>query len=182
MILRFNIFKTEIVIEFSFILIISFAFLTSSYSIIYVLLFSCLHELGHLAVLFIFKCIPERITFSCFGIGLKYKCNFIFFQEILFFSAGLIVNLIFYLLNIQKEINLALFLINILPVYPLDGGRILKSVLNNRLSLNISDKIYIGISAAIIIMLIVFSIYSKNLSLILISVYVIIYAINNAPE
>lgn len=181
-VLRFNVCKTEIVIEYSFILIISFALLTGSYSIIYVLLFSCLHELGHLTVLFIYKCIPERITFSCCGIGLKYKYSFSFFREILFFSAGLIVNFVFFLLNIQREINYALFLINFLPVYPLDGGRLLKLILNNELSLSISDNIYKCVSAFIITALIIFSIYTKNLSLIIISIYVIIFALNNTPE
>jgi Zn-dependent protease len=100
----------------------------------------------------------------------------------LFLLSGVAVNLIFALLNIKRNINLALFLVNILPLYPLDGGRAFKLILNNIFGIIISDKIFITFSIIIILLLIIASIYLKNLSLVLIVIYIIIYSINNSFE
>ena len=92
----------------------------------------------------------------------------------------MIVNIVFAILDLKRNINIALAVINLLPVYPLDGGRLLKLVLSNVFSLNVGDRILYIISAIIVAALLIFSIMFKNPSLALIAVYVIAYAINNS--
>ncbi len=111
---------------------------------------------------------------------MKYSSHLSVNKEIVFLLSGVLVNLVFFLLNIQKNINFCLFLINIIPIYPLDGGRILKLILNKIFCLNVADKVYIIISVVILFLLITLSILTKNLSLLLISIYVIIYSFNNS--
>ncbi|MFR5875948.1 MAG: site-2 protease family protein [Eubacterium sp.] len=178
--MRFYINNVSIKIEFSFFLIISFSILTDSESVLYVILFSALHELGHIVMLYVLGGRAESITIACYGIGLKHKSKLNDFRQILFLLGGVTVNFIFVLLNIEREINLALFAVNILPLYPLDGGRVLKLVLNNLLTINISDKVFKIISIIIIAFLIAAAVYFKNLSLTLIVIYIIIYSLNNS--
>ena len=121
--------KAKIRIEYSFLLMIAFSVLLKSSNIAFVLLFSSLHEIGHLIALLIFGGRAKEINISFYGIGLKYDYSFSFLKELVLFSAGIIVNLILCLLNINRNINLSLALINMLPLYPLDGGRILKLIL-----------------------------------------------------
>ena len=104
---------------------------------LYCIVFSFLHEAGHIvAYLICYKKWP-KINISIFGFRME---NNILFQKnsILIFLSGPLVNfiiviIIFYLLKIKATfqlyiiffINLILFSINILPVYYLDGGQIL---------------------------------------------------------
>lgn len=159
---------------------IAFSILTENENVLYVILFSALHELGHIILLYIIGGKAETITVAYYGIGLKHKSSISDFKQILFLLGGVAVNLLFILLDIKRDINLALFAVNILPLYPLDGGRALKLVLNNIFDINVSDRVFIFISVLIIIFLIAAAIYIKSLSLILIVVYIIIYSMNNS--
>ena len=161
-------------------LIIAYAMLFKSYDFLFVILFSALHELGHLIALLICKGKPDRLVFAYYGIGLKHSSDFNAFRELIFLSAGIVVNLFFYIFNIKRDINLALLIVNALPIYPLDGGRILKIILNKFFNLTISDMIFKAISVFIIILLIITALYLKSVSLGFITLYVIVYSINNS--
>lgn len=180
--MRFKIFDIYFEIRFSFILIISFAIIFELNSLIYVLIFSVLHEIGHISVLFLQHKKAEKIIISFNGIGLIHNCRFTFWQEIAFLSAGIMVNFLFAVIGLHREINIALFIVNALPIYPLDGGRLLKLVLNKILSLNFSDTVFKIVSAIFIMILIFISIYFRNFNLFLISIYSVIYSINNSID
>lgn len=154
--------------------------LFKSYDFLFVILFSALHELGHLIALLICKGKPDRLVFAYYGIGLKHSSDLNDFSELIFLSAGIVVNLFFCIFNIKRDINLALLIVNALPIYPLDGGRILKIILNAFFNLTISDMIFKAISVFIIILLIITALYLKSVSLGFITLYVIVYSINNS--
>lgn len=161
-------------------LVIYFALFMNYDSIIYILLFSSLHETGHIIILLLFGEKPDAVTISYYGIGLKHSAKLGAIKEILFLSGGVIVNLLFYSLGICKDINLALAFINALPLYPLDGGRILSIITDSLLSEKISRAVLLSVSILISISLLSVAIYFKNVSLILILLYIAFYSINNS--
>lgn len=95
------------------------------------LLFSCFHEFGHLLAMFCFGKKPTAITFGLMGIKIeKNESELSYRQECITALCGPFVNLIFAVVfsfydikSISFAINAGLFLINILPVKTLDGGR-----------------------------------------------------------
>ena len=175
----FYINKTKVKIEYSFLLIIAFALMMKSRDILYVILFSSIHELAHLISLICFKGRAKQITLAFYGIGLKYDYSFSFIKELIFLLSGVLINTLLGLINCHREINYSLALINILPLYPLDGGRALKLILNKLFSVTISDKVFRVITICFITSLIIYSITLKNISLVLITVYIIVFSFNN---
>lgn len=151
----------------------------NQYDILFVLLFCILHELGHIIALYLFGGKAKRITIAFYGIGLCHDYCFGLFKELCFLYAGCLVNLTFAFFNVHRDINIALGLINLLPLYPLDGGRALKLILNNKFSLGISDTIFYIISFLFVIGVIVFAIYYKQYSLLFIVLYLILFGIKN---
>lgn len=169
--MSFNINDCKITVDFSFILVLSFSALFSAREVIMLMLFSSLHELGHLAVLLISGGKMRSLTFSFYGMGLKYYDNIPPFKELFIVSAGPVVNLILWLI-IKDNINLLLFILNIIPVYPLDGGRIVR-LFSYKLSriLSIIFIVIIALTSAWLI------IEYNSFSLLFISVYLIFYSI-----
>lgn len=180
MTVELNIKNTKIKIQFSFLLIIAVAIVLDSQNVLYVLLFSFLHELGHLAMLYALGASAQEITFSYYGIGLKHNAKLSYFKEFLFLISGIAVNLLFVALDIHRDINLALFVLNALPIYPLDMGRCVKIVLNNALSLDVSDRVFNAFSLALIIVFGIISICLKSINLILIFIYIFAYWLNRS--
>lgn len=179
-ILKFYLNNVSIKIEYSLFLMIAFALLLEFDSVLYVILFSSLHEMGHIAVLYLFKGKAKSITISYYGIGLKHNCDFSNSKMILFLLSGVFINLLFAIFNIQREINTALFFINILPLYPLDGGRALKIMIDSIFDLKSSVVLFRIITCLAVILLIFLAVYLKNLSLILIVLYIIVYSVCNS--
>lgn len=178
--MKFKISNTVVDIRFSFILIIAFAIIFELDSLIYVLIFSILHEAGHILALYFQHKNADKIIVSFNGFGLVHSCEFTFLQNLYFLSSGVIVNLIFVLLGVCREINLALLVLNSLPIYPLDGGRLLKLILNKYLPLTISDNLFKFVSALFLIAVLIYSVCYKNFNLFLIVLYSVVYSVNNS--
>ena len=176
----FKIFNTRIKIDYLLFVLISTCILFEYYEIFDVLLFCVLHELGHLLILIIFNQNIEMINFTYYGIAIKFVNRLSHFKEFLYLFWGLFVNFIFVLLNVKTEINMALLFINVIPIYPLDGGRILKIVLNSIFSYDIALVLLKIISISCLFTILFFGITIKNVSLILISIYSFIFCLNNS--
>lgn len=151
---------------------LSFAVLLGAESIMDLLLYSSLHEAGHLILLYLCGGKPDSLRLSYYGLALKYGTYLTKFKECLVLLAGPFVNLVLYLI-LKNEINLLLFMMNMLPVYPIDFGRVIR-LFSCKLS-----KVMSYITLAVLIPLAVYmlAVY-KSFSLIFIVCYLMIYSIN----
>ncbi len=165
-----------------------------------IMLFAILHEMGHLitGVMLGFK--PRKLELlpvgvsACFYMNLKnynekLECaNMVALKKIIISISGPITNFVIALvcgffqisiLNISTEFivfsNLLIGFFNLIPIYPLDGGRIIKGILHIKQGLKTSyHYTYILSNVTIIFITIVSSIailYLKNISILLILIY-----------
>lgn len=169
--MEFKLFNTNFKIEFSFFIVLSIALLFDNKSILFLLLFSTLHELAHIIALLIVGGNVDRLCISYYGVGMKYSTAISVKNEIIVLAAGIALNLFFSVINVQRQINFALFLINVLPIYPLDGGRIIKLLLERIFDYNLSYRIYYVFSILFFVMITFYGIYKKNIYILLISAY-----------
>lgn len=136
-----------------FILIILF-YITKQIEIYAIIMFfAIIHELGHLLTGMTLGMKPEKIDLKPFGLSVSFKvlpkeynskvkmANTLEVKKILVAMAGPLTNLLIILLVLFTNIdfftkqmivysNILIILFNILPIYPLDGGRIIKGVLH----------------------------------------------------
>lgn len=103
-----------------------------------------LHEIGHMVAAMYIGLEPAHISFHPFGVNLKLKnsiaCTLI--DDIILYLSGPLVNLLLamffafvykpmYLYDYGFAVNILLFALNMLPVYPLDGGTVLKKIFSS---------------------------------------------------
>lgn len=154
------------------------------------MIFGILHELGHLIAGLLFKLKPKRLTIMPVGVMLEFdisEFNFIKQKELIISLAGPLVNLIIYFMalnlklnneykNLIIYINLLMFSFNLLPIYPLDGGRVLKSILHiifgYKKSIIITNLVSNIVVSIITILGVTISIYSKSIGIILVIIYI----------
>lgn len=122
-----------------------------TYAIIMIL--AILHELGHLVAGLLLGMKPEKIELMPLGVSISFKLNTkdynikirkanrIEVKKIIVALAGPVTNIILIILTMYLKVDIFLKLLiiysniliiafNILPIYPLDGGRILKGILH----------------------------------------------------
>lgn len=101
------------------------------------MLFAFIHELGHLFAGIILGLKVKKINVIPFGISIDFEdySSKYLIKKIIIAIAGPLVNLIIFILGIynnwKEEViytNVLIGMFNMIPIYPLDGGRILKYI------------------------------------------------------
>lgn len=181
-----------------FIFLIIFCFTKQIELYVLIMLFAFLHEIGHLLAGILLKMKPEKLDIMPFGVSISFKinindynkkikkANLLEIKKMLVAIAGPLTNLLTILIvansniEIQKGLmivytNLVIMLFNLLPIYPLDGGRILKEIIHihkgkAKAEKNIND---ISIITTIILTAIasIMILYEKNIAIFLIDIY-----------
>lgn len=171
------------------------------------MLFAFFHELGHLFAGIILGFKPKSLSINPVGLSIAFhvkvddynervrKGNILAVKKLIIVLMGPAVNflivIIFMLFDleffyIRREFviysNILIGLFNLIPVYPLDGGRILKSLLHIVVGLQKSYEYINVVSNVCVVMLTFFSsiivFYLKNLSVVVIIGYLWYLIIN----
>ena len=154
-----------------------------------IMVFALIHELGHLLAGIILKMKPEKLEIMPFGEPKDYnkkikKGNKLDIKKIIVASAGPLTNLIIIIITYNLKIdmikaimviytNFLIMIFNLLPIYPLDGGRILSGILHIIVGKQKADDAINNISMIILITAIasVLILYLKNIAIFLIVMY-----------
>ncbi len=165
----------------------AFIVIDGSFLALFSVIFALWHELWHIITIKYYQkgfgFFSKSVGFSINASALSYR------QEFFVCLAGpvssLFLAIVFLPFALKNEYllfaffsNTALFLINIVPIYPLDGGRILYSFLCDRFTLENANKItryvtVIFLLPLLIISVIIFIRTGYNLSLLMISIYLL---------
>ena len=181
-----------------FIFIILFYFTKQIEVYAMIMVFAIIHEIGHLFAGVITKMKPEKLEIMPFGVSVSFRINVddynkkikkgnrMEIKKIIVALAGPLTNLIIILitynlhLSFLKSIiliytNLLIMLFNLLPIYPLDGGRIVKSILHIYYGKRKSEKYINFISKVTVIMLTgvssILILYVQNIAIVLINIF-----------
>lgn len=163
-----------------------------------IMIFTIIHELGHLVAGILMGMKPEKIELMPFGLSVSFKININEYnkkikkgnnletKKILIALAGPLTNLIMILITYRLKIdiiksmliiytNFLIMIFNLLPIYPLDGGRILKGILHISFGKRKSEKYINNISKITVIIITAITsiliLYIQNISFILIDIY-----------
>ncbi len=162
----------------------------------FIMFFCIIHELGHIFAGILLKMKPQSVELMPWGLSVQFKLfpkdynekvlksNKLELKKLLIAMAGPIVNCILIILFINIKIkyqdiivysNMIILIFNLIPIYPLDGGRILKSIFKITKGNVKAEKISNVINNSLIIILtflLGFTIYIfKNISIIIILIY-----------
>ena len=136
-----------------------------------------LHEAAHIITAYLWGIRAEGVTVTPVGqtAVINGMENLSLLRRILVTLAGPSVNLLLYII-FDSPVNAALFLLNILPVYPLDGGRLLHYILGCCLGVLRANRVQSFLSrfTAICIVGLGFVqlvLYGWNISLLCIGIY-----------
>ena len=181
-----------------FLFLILFYFTKQIETYVMIISFAVIHELGHLIAGLTMGMKPEKIELMPYGLSISFKLtptdynttilngNLLTIKKIVVALAGPLTNLVIICIAFNIEVglfsnlmiiyaNLLLILFNLLPIYPLDGGRILKGILHIFFGKKKAEKYSNYLSfATLIIMTFIASIaifYMKNISIFLITIF-----------
>ena len=142
--------------------------------------FIIIHEFSHIAIAKLFKLQVNELNFKiggmCANINTLTKNKIV---NIIIFISGPISNLIIFLIfknNLYiKNINELLFLINLIPIYPLDGYKILNEICSKEKNKKIQNIIN-----AIVIILNIYLILHKKIYIgLIVFIYIFSLKIQN---
>lgn len=163
-----------------------------------IMLFALIHELGHLLMGLLMGMKPEKIELMPFGVSISFKIkveeynkkikkgNLLEIKKIVIALAGPLTNFIIIIIanNLKIDIfkslmiiytNFLIMIFNLLPIYPLDGGRILKGILHINFGIRTSE-FYINIISKIMVAIItilssILILYVHNVAILFIDLY-----------
>ena len=150
------------------------------------------HELGHIVVSLLYKWKIKEINLNIYGGCIIFEniINKRFIEEFLVCIAGISFQFIYFLVmyilynnsvvdiklyTIFNNYNLSIIIFNMLPIYPLDGSKLINILLNRVVCFKKSHLISICVSILLIILFIVCSIkYNLGINFYLMSVLLIV--------
>ncbi len=147
------------------------------------LFFILIHEISHLLIGVLIGGRPRKIKIEPFGISMEFYeyADKSHVNKILFFLAGPLMNLliaaVFRNFHIDKKLvytNVILFLFNMLPILPLDGGKIAKEILEMVFKRNVNKTVLIISKCFLIVISFIYSILIikiKNIYILLLIIY-----------
>ena len=179
------------------------------------MLFALIHEIGHLICGLILGFKPENMSILPYGLKITFKTktrdynkkiikgNILSIKKIVLALAGPFTNIIclvitcFYFINNDSIINVDIYqnimyanillaIFNLLPIYPLDGGRILKELIHIFCGLRKSYIYTQNISEITLYLISILSsvliLYYKNIAIFVIVMYLWIIVFKNKKE
>lgn len=166
-----------IIILISFFISDKIKLFLTSYFVCY--LFIIFHELSHIIFATIFGKKIKKIKLSLAGICVTFSNEYLsVIKRIIMYLVGPISNfvlaLIFNNINFIYEVNLFLGILNLLPIYPLDGYNILLAILdlvNKSNYINFIERVFI--SSLLFISISIFLLYF-NPSLLIFVTYILL--------
>lgn len=189
----------KIRINLTIIIFLIIFFFTNQIKIyIIIMLFCFLHELGHIVMGILLKMRPETIEIMPCGFSsafianitdinyeIKNENNFEL-KKVIIALGGPIISLILIIFSSYIDMpyitkqeaiysNILIMIFNLLPLYPLDGGRIIKGILYIKLGREKSEYLTNNISKVTIIILTIISsiavYYFKNIAIFLVCIF-----------
>ena len=149
-----------------------------------------MHEIAHMILGIILKMKPNKLEINPFGFSISFEINnndkSMKIKEVFVALAGPVMSIVlamlcqhinFRYITIEEAIysNILIFLFNMLPIYPLDGGRIIKGLLHMKMGENKAEKLANKISYITTILLTIFSsitvYYYQNFAIFLICIF-----------
>lgn len=162
--MTFKLFGTKIYVSYLFVSLLTLLLLYKDSQILALcLLYSFAHETGHIISMKLLGATLNEIKFMPFGIAIKTSdlSALSKLKQTIVLLSGVLINTV--LLPLNFEINLALIMFNLLPIGNLDGGRILKLFVN--------DKIHKIISIIILMPLMILFVKYQSITLFFTGVY-----------
>lgn len=181
-----------------FLFLILFYFTKQIETYVVIIIFAIIHELGHLLAGLCMGMKPEKIELKPYGVSISFqltpkdynkkigKGNLLEVKKIVVALAGPLTNGILIAIAMKIPVglfsnlmilyaNLLLIIFNLLPIYPLDGGRVLKGFLHILLGKEKAER-YTNHFSFIVLILMTFiaSIgvyYMQNISIFLITIF-----------
>lgn len=150
----------KIRIDLKILIFLALFYITNQIEIYLIIMCFCIiHEIGHIVAGIILKLKPEKLEIMPCGISIAFKSNpddlnfkikkgnLLELKKIIVAMSGPIVSIVLAILYTYFEpiyitrqdaiySNILIVLFNLIPLYPLDGGRIIKSILH----INIGNK------------------------------------------
>lgn len=170
--MNFKLFNCIIKINFSFLLLLTLALYLNKKNFLLLIISAVIHELSHIVAMLLVKIPIREINVSAFDFEIKKNiedtnktffvliagpiCNLLIFLLFFMFRSTIFFNDTFKIFVIN---NLFLFLLNILPIYSLDGGQILYYFLTKKLDIVKSNKILDVLSLTFSLVLIALGVY-----------------------
>lgn len=162
-----------------------------------IMFFALIHECGHIFAGLILKLKPKKLDIMPFGLAVTFESygykKLVEAKKILIALAGPLTNILIctiaLFININQNVkqtiiysNILVALFNLIPIYPLDGGRILKGLIKLKYKNNIiADTIVNRISNILAILFTAISsiliLYFKNIAILLVIIYLWIIVI-----